>query len=494
MPSARETSVTIRNDEERNSAGIEPENDQPQFFVRQYSAPGQFFEFQLSSDGTAQTWRLPKKPSMDPMEKRLALRINNEQDAVTESESDLPVNPDHYSLWDYGKFAFKDLDASDSNGKRIKKGLVSGKMVFSLQGKKLKGEFSLRQIRYGENEAWMLVKKKETIKPEDEKQNTGGDPGIKFEKGENINILEKKTAVHGRKKLLITNPDKIYWPDEGITKSDLIKYYRDVSDFILPYLKNRPHLLVRHPDGISQKGFYQKDLKGDLPEWIKTVGILSGSTQRMTRYLVCTNLSSLIFMINMGCIEVNPWLSKISDLEKPVFMVLDLDPGENASFSLVRETALVINSVLLETGINSYAKTSGSSGIHIYIPLNSKYDFRISRNFAFLLVKIIHQILPDTTSLERDPLLRKDKIYLDYLQNKYAQSVAAPYSVRPVKGAQVSMPLTWSELKSTISPAEFTLKNSLKRLKKKGDIFKGVLAEEVNIIKCIKNLEAFYKL
>ncbi|MGE5681404.1 MAG: DNA ligase D, partial [Bacillota bacterium] len=303
----------------------------------------------------------------------------------------------------------------------------------------------------------------------------------------NERIIGKDDSSSG-KKLILTNLKKIYWPQEGITKGDLIEYYKNISKYMLPYLKNRPHTLLRHPNGINEESFFQKDLGETAPEWIQTVNILSESNRREVRYLVCTNKASLLYMVNLGCIEINPWSSKINKLDNPDYMVIDLDPLE-IEFEKVIQTALVVKEVLDQAKVKSYCKTSGSTGLHIYVPLKGNYEFDVVKKFAHMIAKMVNQKLPEITSLERSPAKRRGKVYIDYLQNKIGSTVAAPYSVRPRAGAPVSAPLLWKEVKTGLNPDKFTIKNIIKRLEKNGDFFKGVLGPGINIIKSVKNLE-----
>ncbi|MGE5353825.1 MAG: DNA ligase D [Acidobacteriota bacterium] len=295
-------------------------------------------------------------------------------------------------------------------------------------------------------------------------------------------------------KLTLTRLNKVYFPDEGYTKGDLIDYYRSVSEYMLPYLKDRPHTLLRHPNGIEGESFFQKDMGNTAPDWIKTVKVPSGSGRKEVEYLICTNEASLLYMVNLGCIEINPWFSKVKKIGYPDYMVIDLDPLD-VPFEAVVETALAVREVIMdEAKAKCFCKTSGATGLHIYVPLNSKYNFDISKEFAHLIARVVHEKLPEITSLERSPDKRKGKVYLDYLQNKIGATVAAPYSVRPRPGAPVSTPLSWQEVKPGLDPMEFTIKSIGKRLKKLGDIFTPVLGQEINVVKCINNLEAAERL
>ena len=286
----------------------------------------------------------------------------------------------------------------------------------------------------------------------------------------------------------LSNLEKVYWPDAGYTKYDLIDYYLNISDFILPYLKDRPQNLNRHPNGINKPSFYQKDNE-NLPTWIETIHIYSESSQKQIEYMLCQNQASLLYMANLGCIEINPWNSVTRDLEHPTYTVIDIDPSEKSTFEQVIEVALAAKEVLDLAKIRAYCKTSGSTGLHIYIPLNGKYSYDEARDFTKLLCYFIKEKLPKLTSLERIVKNRKGKIYLDYLQNRRGQTLASAYCVRPKIGAPVSTPLLWEEVKPGLQILDFTIKNIPARLEKLGDLFSPVLQKGIDMEKAIGNLE-----
>ncbi|MGN6401834.1 MAG: DNA polymerase domain-containing protein, partial [Flavisolibacter sp.] len=204
-------------------------------------------------------------------------------------------------------------------------------------------------------------------------------------------------------------------------------------------------------------------------------------------FLICTNTASLLYMANLGCIEMNPWHSRVQSPLFPDWCVIDLDPGI-ISFEKVIEAAQVVKQVLDTLQVPSYPKTSGSTGIHIYIPLGAKYNYEQSKQLAELVVNLVHEELPAFTSLIRNPQKRKDKIYLDYLQNRPIQTICAPYSVRPKPGATVSAPLHWSEVKKGLKISAFTIKNIFERVKTEGDLFEGVLSKGIDLNKTLKGL------
>jgi len=307
------------------------------------------------------------------------------------------------------------------------------------------------------------------------------------DKKNNSTSSSNSLEVNG-KEVKLTNLDKIYWPKSGVRKYDLIDYYIKVADFILPYLEDRPQNLHRHPNGINKKSFYQKDNEGLLEPWVKTTNIYSKSAKKDIRYLLCQNEATLLYMANLGCIEINPWNSRINNLENPDYSVIDLDPSDKNTFEEVIEVAQVAREILDEAKVKAYLKTSGSSGLHIYLPLNAAYTHEEARNFTKLLCFFIQERTKGLTSMERAVKNRKGKIYLDYLQNRRGQTLASAYCVRPKEAAPVSAPLEWKELKKGLKITDFNIQNMPERLGDKGDIFMGILQEEIKMEKALARL------
>lgn len=296
------------------------------------------------------------------------------------------------------------------------------------------------------------------------------------------------TLTIRRKELKFTNLNKLYWPDEGITKRDMLNYYASVAEYILPYLKDRPQSLNRYPDGINGMHFYQKDVEGKVADWLARFAYVAESDGETKQFLVCKDEASLLYMANLGCIEMHPWHSRIRKPDNPDWCLIDLDPDNNP-FNQTIETALVFKDLLDSIDVDSYVKTSGSTGIHIQIPLGAKYSYDQSRMLAELLVTIVNKQLPKSTSIERSPSKRKKKIYLDFLQNRQIQTVAAPYSLRPKPGATVSAPLHWEEVRRGLKISDFTIFNMLDRIKETGDIFHGVMSKGIDLKKVLPKLQ-----
>jgi bifunctional non-homologous end joining protein LigD len=288
--------------------------------------------------------------------------------------------------------------------------------------------------------------------------------------------------------LRFTNLGKIYWPREKITKRDLLNYYYQAAPCIMPYLKDRPQSMNRHPDGITGEHFYYKDITGRAPEWLDTYLYHSEEDNRDRKYLVAKDDASLLYMASLGCIEMNPWHSRVETEDYPDWCVLDLDP-DRTTFDQVIEAALVINGILEDMGIAGYPKTSGSRGMHIYIPLGAKYTYEQSKEFARVIAILAHAQLPGFTSIERPVKDRGGKMYIDFLQNRPQATVCAPYSLRPKPGATVSMPLQWKEVKKGLKMTDFTIYNALERIQRKGDIFSPVLGKGINLEKVLKKFD-----
>jgi bifunctional non-homologous end joining protein LigD len=318
----------------------------------------------------------------------------------------------------------------------------------------------------------------------DEKHGMVSSPKSKASK----TLLNPKDEVQVKlvngKELKFTNLSKVYWPEDGVTKRDMFNYYYQVEEYILPYLKDRPLSLNRFPNGIHEPSFYQKDVKGKAPDWAKRFPYVPSDGEQK-EYLVGDDVATLLWAASLGCIEMNPWFSRVQSPDNPDYCVIDLDPDKN-TFEQVIEAALETKKVLDAINVPSYCKTSGSTGIHIYIPLNAKYSYDQSQMFAKLIVNLVHKQIPAYTSLERMIANRKGKMYLDFLQNRPGATIAGPYSLRPKLGATVSMPLHWDEVKPGLQMKDFNIHNTTNRLKSEGDLFKGVLGEGIDLLKTIE--------
>jgi bifunctional non-homologous end joining protein LigD len=290
--------------------------------------------------------------------------------------------------------------------------------------------------------------------------------------------------------LKFSNLSKLYWPEDKVSKRDMFNFYYQIAEYILPYLKDRPLSLNRFPGGIHGPSFYQKDVKDKAPDWAKRFPYHTSDSEDK-EYLVGDDEATLLWMASLGCIEMNPWFSRVQSPDNPDYCVIDLDPDKN-TFDQVVEAARLVKSLLDSIDVPSYVKTSGSTGIHIYIPMEAKYTYDQSQLFARIIVNKVHEELPDYTSLERMISNRKGKMYLDFLQNRPGATIAGPYSLRPKPGATVSMPLHWDEVKPGLKMRDFTIFNAMDRLRVEGDLFKGVLGKGIDLEKAIKKAQSIF--
>lgn len=495
------------------------------FVVQEHHASMLHFDFRLEMGGVLKSWSIRKGPSLDPADKRLAVETEDHPVEYLKFEGHIPegnYGAGEHMIWDAGTYEI--VDGTDAL-----KGLEDGKLKFRLRGKKIEGEFNLVKLG-GRDKQWLLIKSRDEHATPGWKlrQLAGGEDESEADKTRSRKTLEGKRAAHKEVKkysakddeknsqvvplsrafknanlsgdvkvkisrdiVSLTRLDKIYWPESGYTKGNLISYYNDVSEYILPYLKDRPLIMKRYPDGIAGKFFHQHDVD-EAPDYVRTVE-LEVEEGHAVDYIVGDNLATLLYMANLGAIERHPWHSRVRNIDCPDWFVFDLDPGKGVEFTTICELALGVKDVLERLGLKGYAKTSGSRGIHVYVPIKPQYDYEQIAAFAERVATIVAREHAQIATVERALARRKPKqIYVDHMQNARGKSVVAPYSVRPREGATVSAPLEWSEVsRAKIRMQDFTIKSMARRLARKGDLFKPVLAEKQSLaeaLKAIKNL------
>jgi bifunctional non-homologous end joining protein LigD len=302
-------------------------------------------------------------------------------------------------------------------------------------------------------------------------------------------LAHEETLVYGEIKFKASHLNKVFWKQEGITKGELIHYYRDMSSYILPFLKDKPLSMRRQPNGIDDPGFFQKDV-GDahLPSWIQTKPLYSESNSKDINFIIANDEATLLYVVNLGSIEINPWLSPYQTPDNPDFVVIDIDPHD-VPFSQTIEAALVTKAVFDEMGLDVYIKTSGSKGLHIYCYLGGQYDYDFVKMFAEYVAHLVHSQLPATTSIERSPAKRPNKIYIDFLQNRRGQTIAAPYSVRPKPGATVSTPIYWDEVNKNLKLSDYTMDTVRERVKSIEDPWKNLKSKKADLKKALEKLQ-----
>jgi DNA ligase D-like protein (predicted polymerase)/DNA ligase D-like protein (predicted 3'-phosphoesterase) len=516
------------------------------FVIQKHAASHLHYDFRLEMGGALKSWAVPKGPSMDPAIKHLAMMVEDHPYDYKDFEGIIPKG--NYGggtviIWDYGTYEpLEKVKTKKEAEKLLLKQLYSGSLKFSMHGKKLKGEFALVKTHGRGENSWLLIKHRDKyasqtdITKKDKSAVSGktlekmaADPkaaewqsnrsssgskksvtskiASKKAKETKVAVVRKKPAKISTRKLkpLLNETDetqetevdghsltfkhlsKLYWPKEKFTKRQLLNYYYEASPFILPYLKDRPQSLNRFPNGIEGESFYHKDITATAPTWVKQFPYKTNGENK--NFLVVEDTASILWMANLGAIEMNPWNSRIQTPDHPDWCIIDLDPADKNTFNEVIKTALVTKQVLDEFNVIAYPKTSGSTGIHIYIPLGAKYTYEESQMFAQIIATEVRDRLPTLTSVERMTNKRKGKIYVDFLQNRPKATLAAPYSVRPKPGATVSMPLEWDEIKKGLKMDQFTMQNALAQVRERGDLFTPVLGKGIDMEKILKAIQ-----
>ena len=311
---------------------------------------------------------------------------------------------------------------------------------------------------------------------------------IKTSKAKKVNKEKTSTKGFDTNKVEITNPDKIFWPTEGYTKGDVINYYDEMADYVLKYIQDRPQSMRRNPDGIKNEGFFQKDMAGKAPDWAKTRKIKSSSKGETVEYLICNDKETLMYMANLGCIEINPWSSRVGSINNPDYIIFDLDPNKASIKDLVT-TAKKVKEILDSLNIKGYLKTSGGKGLHVFIPILPKYTYDQTRDFSHIISEAVHKALPKITSLERMPNKRIGKVYLDFLQNGKGKTMACAYSLRPREGATASTPLEWNELTDKFDLKNYNIITLPERVKEKGDLWENFFNDAVDLKEILDKLK-----
>ncbi len=290
------------------------------------------------------------------------------------------------------------------------------------------------------------------------------------------------------RRVQLSNLDKVFWPLEGYTKGDLIAYYDAIAPWLIPYLRERPLVMTRFPDGIEGKSFFQKDAPGFVPEWVHTETMWSEEGAREIRYFVADDADTLRYIVNLGCIPLHVWSSRVGRLERPDWSILDLDP-KGAPFAHVLEIARAIGRLCEDIELPAFIKTSGSTGLHILLPLGGAYTYEQSRNLAQLLAYVTASRLPEIATITRAVGNRQGKVYIDYLQNGHGRLLVSAFSARPLPAAPVSMPVRWNEVNARLRIERFTIRNAAARMRRLGeDPLLGVLDAKPDIAAVLARL------
>lgn len=459
------------------------------FVVQKHAARRLHYDLRLESDGVLKSWAVPKGPSLNPGDKRLAVPTEDHPLAYADFEGVIPrgeYGAGAVEVWDRGVFVnLKPKEEGNSIAANVKEGLVE----VWLEGDKLKGGFALVRTREGRNETWLLVKMNDAGAVRD------GDPleempasvltGRTVEEiaaGEgylSAHPANVRVSINGRR-LSLTNLDKIMYPEAAFSKADVLNYYIAVSPFILPHLGGRLLTMKRYPDGVEADFFYEKRCPGYRPDWL---AVTEAGGSRKVAYCTVEDEAGLVWVANLASLELHTMLSRSHDVARPTMVVFDLDPGEGMDILHCAEAGLRLREILEALGLESFAKTSGGKGVHVCVPLNTPVSFPETKDFAHAVALLMQERFPDSIVSNMRKALRRRKVFVDWSQNDEHKTTVCAYSLRARPAPTVSTPVTWEELESAVSGADagllyFEAGDVLQRTREAGDLFKPVAVME----------------
>jgi bifunctional non-homologous end joining protein LigD len=460
----------------------------PIFVIQEHHATRLHYDFRLEADGVLKSWAVTKEPTLDPKIRRLAIEVEDHPIAYATFSGDIPegqYGAGHVEIWDKGTYEFVPSEKEEATD--VVEGIDAGRLEVELHGAKLKGRFIL--IRTGERSGrnqWLLMKRKdefavEGIEREGERASGRGGDGAKERVGErergrggvvgSAKALPRSGRVRQKgsvpDEVRTTNEDKVMFPEAGITKGDVLAYYERIAPLMIPHLKDRPVTLERLPDGLGEgkPRFWQKNTPAYYPSWIPRVELPS-ETGKPVSYALVNDPETLLYLVNQGAITFHVWMSRITDLDRPDFVLFDLDPGER-SFDDVINVARTLHEILVDRTVEAAVKTSGKSGLHVLAPWTDTGNDDVAREWAIEVAEELVRELPDLTTIERSKAKRKGRLYVDVMQNVRGHHMVAPYTLRTTPQATLSMPIEWKEVKKGLTPEKFMLRTVFRRLTRK---------------------------
>jgi bifunctional non-homologous end joining protein LigD len=414
-------------------AGGGAAHKKPIFVVQEHHASRLHWDFRLEADGVLKSWAVPKGPSLDPSQKRLAVRVEDHPLAYATFAGTIPegqYGAGTVAIWDHGTYEYL------GPAQKVAEGLAAGRLDVELSGERLRGRFTLLRMKGkgDRKENWLLIKARDQFA----RQEANGD-------------TPPPQAVE------VTHPDKVIYPDAGITKGEVFAYYRRVAPRLLPFLRDRPMTLERLPDGLGEGNphFWQKNTPPSYPAWLPRVELPAGRG-KVVRYVLVNDVNALLYLVNQGTLTFHAWLSRVADLDRPDFVLFDLDRGL-ATFADVCAVARRLHEELKGEGRPAVVKTSGKTGLHVLVPWREG-GYTEARAWALAVATRVAEVLPGQATVEVRKGKRGGRVYLDVLQNARGHHVVPPYVLRAVPGAPVSMPLSWRELRDDLDPAAFNLR------------------------------------
>jgi bifunctional non-homologous end joining protein LigD len=440
----------------------------PIFVVQEHHASRLHYDFRLEADGVLKSWAVPKQPSLNPTVKRLAVQVEDHPLEYANFSGEIPAGQYGAGLvhiWDKG--TYENLLARQPHPQSITEGIDAGHLEVQLHGRRLKGNFALIRMSKGSQKAsWLL------IKMQDKEARPGPVAAESTTTASTPRLLRARPAAlrngapsQHPASFAFTNQDKIMFPEVGITKGDVLRFYERIAPHLLPHLRHRPMTVERFPEGLRGKHaphFWQKNTPSYYPQWIPRVTLPSEAGQLVT-YALVNDAATLLYLVNQGTLTFHPWLSRIQNLDRPDFVIFDLDPG-TATFADTVAVAKQLHAILEGEKVASYLKTSGKTGLHIMVSWHQAESYDAARDWAMGIALRVVADLPEIATVERRKERRQKKVYIDVLQNTRGHHVVPPYVLRAVPQATVSTPLTWAELTPALQPQRYNLKTIFRRL------------------------------
>jgi bifunctional non-homologous end joining protein LigD len=451
---------------------------QPIFVVQEHHASTLHYDFRLEADGVLKSWSVPKGPSLNPGVKRLAVQVEDHPIGYATFAGTIPegqYGAGTVTIWDNG--TYESLMGEKAAPRSAAEAIAAGRLEFVMHGGRLKGKFVLIRMKTrGKGKPqWLLMKSK------DEFAETGdGKPAPKPKTARPstaASVPPVAGSITTSEEVTLTHPDRVLFPDTGLTKKDVFTYYERVADRLLPFLRDRPVTLERLPEGLAEGGphFWQKNTPATYPAWIPRVE-LKTERGKAVSYALVNYKSTLLYLVNQGTLTFHPWLSRVESLDRPDFVLFDLDPGQ-ATFRDVVAVARAVKAELDEEGAESVVKTSGKTGLHVLTLWSRAGGYDEARAWALEFAERVAKTLPDRATVDIRKARRGDRVYVDVLQNARGHHAVPPYVMRAAPGATVSTPLDWREVTEKLDPAAFTPKKIVARLaRRKADPMAGFMA------------------
>ena len=459
------------------------------FVVQKHAARRLHYDLRLESDGVMKSWAVPKGPSMNPRDKRLAVPTEDHPLSYADFEGNIPrgeYGAGTVQVWDRGLYVNLKRQGEDNS---IARDIRDGHVEVLLEGEKLKGRFALTRVREGKDETWLLIKMRDKEASDDYNPVATLDTSVLSGRSlEDISANkgylsakppDRRLNLDGRE-VKLTNLDKVLYPKTRFTKADVVNYYIAIAPYMLPHLRKRPLTLKRYPNGVKESYFYEKRCPPHHPDWLTT--IKAGKTKPVN-YCSVDDRASLVWVANLASLELHPMLSRVEDVERPTLVAFDLDPGPRIDVLDCAEVALNLRNILTRMGLESFIKTSGGKGLHLYIPLNTPAGFDESKEFSHAVSLLMKRFYPDKVVSNMRKVLREGKVLLDWSQNDDHKTTVCAYSLRAHERPYVSTPLSWKELETALQKRDakllqFEAEQVLERVRELGDLFAPVATLE----------------